>query len=239
VAIVAVASATPDGSGYVDVSSRASTNPAPGGGSTLSAQLSANQALWQLSRDTGAGTVVLAGRAAAGLVSLGNRATYRLSFRFDGRREHFHRLELISARSALALEYRRGFRTRTPEEEILDITVANVLSPPRTNELSLSAGLEPAASGDHELLILRFVPPASERAAQAGGREVQVVAVGRGADGSWTLPIRWSGEALPETGGVFRVSIPLRGAGRSRTWSVGLRDLPTAIDGYARIEPVR
>jgi VWFA-related protein len=239
VAIVAIATGAPDGSGYVDVASKASTNPAPGASPVLSDQLSANQALWRLSRDTGAGPVVLAGRAAAGLASLDAGAIYRLSFHSDGLRGRFHRVELVSARPGVALEYRRAFRVRTAEEEILDVTVANVLSPVRANELSLSAGLESAPSRDHELLNLRFIPPVPERHAPAGAREVHVVAVGRGADGSWTLPIRWAGEAHPDAEGAFRVSIPLRGAGQSRTWSVGLRDVSTSLDGYARVEPAR
>ena len=115
---------------------------------------------------------------------------------------------------------------------MLDTLFAQLVLPDeKANDLSLAASLAPGgAAGDHTLLTLRFSPPA-ESAAPAS-RTVELVAVGRDADGTWTRPVRWSGEATAANG-AYEVKIELAITPGSRVWSVGLRDTLTSLDGYA------
>jgi hypothetical protein len=214
---------------YGDVTSKRSKRVAG-----LSAEVATNQALWGLARETGGGSVILAGKVAAELAHRSERVAYLLSFRYgSGEVGRFHTVRLTSNRPGVSLEYRRGFRIRTVEERMLDTVVTQFVTPADdAGALSLSVSVGPGQSpADLTLLTLRFSPPAGIRAHEP--RAVEVVALGRDVDGTWTEPVRWSGEATPSGDGVFEVRIELGIAPGSYLWSVGLRDDPTSLDGYA------
>jgi hypothetical protein len=102
------------------------------------------------------------------------------------------------------------------------------------NALSLAASVDRGrVAADHTLLALRFSPPGGIGVGRP--RAVEVVAVGRDAEGTWTQPVRWSGEATGSGGGVYEVKIELGIAPGSFGWSVGLRDNLTSLDGYATV----
>jgi VWFA-related protein len=231
VALVPISTSHMDPVGYGDVASKWNKRV-----SGLSAEVATNQALWSLARETGGGSMILGGKAAAELARRSERAAYLLSFRYGpGEAGRFHTIRLTSNRPGISLEYRRGFRIRTADERILDTVVTRFVMPANgTNALSLSASLGPGhLAGDHTLLTLRFSPPAGVGA--DGPRTVEVVAVGRDADGTWTQPVRWFGEAIRagRGGGAYEVKLELAIAPGPRVWSVGLRDELTSLDGYA------
>ena len=106
VALVPIATSRAEPVGYGDVARKARSQV-----SGLSAQLATNQALWGLARETGGGSVILAGKAASELARRSERAGYLMSFRYgSGETGLFHRIQLTSNRPGVSLEYRRGFR---------------------------------------------------------------------------------------------------------------------------------
>jgi VWFA-related protein len=229
VALVPISTSHMEPVGYGDVASKWNKRV-----SGLSAEIATNQALWGLARETGGGSMILGGKAAAELARRSERPAYLLSFRYGpGEAGRFHSLRLTSNRPGVSLEYRRGFRIRTTDERILDMVVTQFVMPAEgANALSLSASLGPGrVAADHTLLTLRFSPPAGIGVDRP--RAVEVVAVGRDADGAWTQPVRWAGEASAFGGGPYEVKIELGIALGSFVWSVGLRDEATSLDGYA------
>jgi VWFA-related protein len=228
VALVPIATSYMNPGGYGDVASKRSKQV-----SGLSAEVATNQALWDLARETGGGSVILAGKAAAQLARRSERAAYLLSFRYrSSEAERFHTIRLTSNRPSVLLEYRRGFQIRTVDERILDTVVTQfAMRADDANALSLVASVEPGrVVADHTLLTLRFSPPGGIGVGQP--RAVKVVAVGRDTDGTWTQPVRWSGEAADSGDGVYEVKVELTIAPGSFAWSVGLRDELTSLDGY-------
>lgn len=232
IGLVPIATSAPDLPGYVDVE-RKMAKLSGNQKARLSTQLSANQALWGLARDTGTGSVLLAGNAGRELAELGDRAVYLMSFQYRSPEPgRFHKVELAARRPGISLDYRRGFRVRSPEERVLDSVVARLTLPPEgPDPLSLVVSLSASnvEGATQTSMVLRYVPPDPG----PSRRPVEIIAVGKTADGGWTLPIRWSGEALSSEGGVSEVKIVLAVAPGAHVWSVGLRDLLTSIDGFA------
>lgn len=239
ITLVPVVTSSPDAAGAIDVERRTSAG-SKNQTSGLSAQLSANQALWGLARETG-GTLLLAGSAGTQLAGLADRASYLLSFRDEAAEPgRLHSVEIASSRPGVVLEYRRGFRVRSPEERALDKVFANFVVPSSSDDaLSLSVSVSPAktAGPPRTTMALRFSPPLED--ASPPTRLVEVVAVGKAADGTWTLPVRWSGQAYEAQPGRYEARIELGVAPGSRVWSVALRDLATSLEGYARTGPNR
>ncbi len=233
ITLLPIATSRSEPSGYGDVGSKFRPQA-----SALSAQLSTNQALWDLARETGGGSLILAGKAASELARRSGQTTYLMSFRYDsGETGRFHRIKLTSNRSGVSLDYRRGFRIRTGDERFIDTVFAQFVLPDQgLNDLALAASIaQGEKSANRTLLTLRFSPPAESGA--AASRSVELVAVGRDAEGSWTQPVRWSGEATGVGHGIYEVRIELAIAPRSRVWSLGLRDSLTAVDGFALVAP--
>jgi VWFA-related protein len=232
VALVPIATSRIDPVGYGDVARKGRSQV-----SGLSAQLSTNQALWGLARETGGGSLMLSGKAAGELARRSARAAYLMSFRYgSGGAGRFHKVELTSNRPGVSLEYRRGFRIRTADERMIDAVFAQLVMPdPGANALALAASVAPSPkSTARTLLTLRFSPPGEPGA--GAPRAVDVVAVGRDAHGNWTQPARWSGKATAGNG-VYGVEIELGIAPGSRAWSIGLRDSLTTVEGYALAAP--
>jgi hypothetical protein len=235
IGLVPIATSATGLPGYVDVERRAAQT-SDSQKARLSAELSANQALWGLAKETGTGSVLLAGKAGRGLAELEDRAVYVMSFRYrPAEPGRLHKVELASTRPGISFEYRRGFRIRSPEERVLDSVVAHLTLPPEgPDPLSLVASLSPLNAGGapRTTMTVRYVPPDPGPPRRA----VELIAVGKTADGGWTMPVRWSGEAISAGDGVYEVRIQLGVEPDKHLWSLGLRDLQTSIDGYALVD---
>jgi VWFA-related protein len=234
VALIPVAASTLGNPGYVDPG-RKMLNSSGNRSTSLSAQLSANQALWGLARETGSGSVLLAGEAGRMLAELGHRAAYLMSFRYrPPEAGRLHKVELATRRPGISLDYRRGFRIRSAEERVLDSVVAHLALPPVTPDpLSLVASVSASKTegGPRATMTLRYVPPAPG----LSRRPVELIAVGKAADGSWTTPVRWRGEAVSVRSDVSEVRVEMAVEPNAFLWSIGLRDLLTSVDGYALV----
>jgi VWFA-related protein len=232
IGLVPIATSAPDSPGYLDVERRA-PKTSDSQKARLSAELSANQALWGLAKETGTGSVILAGKAGRGLAELGDRAVYVMSFRYrPPEAGRLHKIELATSRPGISLDYRRGFRVRSSEERVLDSVIAHLaLTPEGPDPLKLAVSLSPSKTegAPRTTMTLRYVPPDPG----PSKRSVEIIAVGKAGDGGWTMPIRWSGEASATAGGVYEVTIQLGVEPSAYAWSIGLRDLLSSVDGYA------
>src|SRR5262249_2191917 len=162
---------------------------------------------WGLARETGAGSILIAGKAGRGLAELGDRATDLMSFRYrSAEPSPLPKVELVSSRRGVSLDHPHGFRLRSPQQRVPGSAAAHLVPPPAgPDPLSLEVSLYAlkADGAPRTRMVLRYVPPYPG----VPTRPVELIAVGRDADGAWTRPIRWSGEASAVQNGAYEVAI--------------------------------
>jgi len=197
------------------------TVPTAGDG-RLSPHLVTAAALENIAAQTGAEAVGNGRNVAALMSQIDARASYVLTFRDPSPDHAYHTITLKSLRPGLKIVYRRSYRIPDESERKLDAVVAQS---PATDSKS-----RPATRLD-----LGYAPPLETGASD--GRSVQLIAVGRDADGNLTEPIEWAGTAQrAEDESRFDASVMFDVAPKY-AWSVAVTDQPTGLTSYVFVPP--
>ncbi|HEY1435540.1 MAG TPA: hypothetical protein VGG65_09210 [Thermoanaerobaculia bacterium] len=227
------------GSLGVDPGQTAMTVPTAGDG-RLSPHLVTAAALSNIAAQTGAEAVGNGRNAAKRMAEIDTRASYVLTFRDPSPDHAYHSIQLKSLRSGLNIVYRRSYRIPDEDERTLDTVVAGFLTPGRPDAL-MSARIDQTPATDSKsrpatLLDVAYAPPLETGA--ANGRRVQLIAIGRDADGNLTEPIQWSGTAQRvEDAARFDASVLLDVAPKY-AWSVAVRDEPTGLTSFVFVPAI-
>ena len=204
------------------------------GDGRLSPHLVTAAALENIAEQTGAEAVGNGRNAAARMAQIDERASYVLTFRDPSPDHGYHTITLQSLRPGLKVVYRRSYRIPEESERKLDAVVAGFLTPGRPDTL-MSATIEQSPATDSKgrpstRLDLAYAPPLETGAAD--DRRVQLIAVGRDADGNLTEPIQWT-ETAQRAGdeATFDASVMLDVAPKY-AWSIAVTDEPTGLTSY-------
>ena len=156
-----------------------------------------------------------------------------------------HRVALTTTKLGVTLEYRRGYRTPSEEEHVLDgvvVLLAGAASP--ANPLEATAAFSGAVGEDGRKLrrlSVRYAPLAERGLEGQTERQLQLVAVGEDGRGGRTDPLQWNGRAerAGEAGAPFEAAIDLNVPPGPFTWSVAVCDTPTGLVSFLLVKDGR
>jgi len=209
------------------------------GDGRLSPHLVTAAALENIAEQTGSEAVGNGRNLAARMAQIDARASYVLTFRDPSPDHGYHTVTLKSRRPGLKVVYRRSYRIPDESERKLDTVVAGFLTPARKDAL-MNAQIDQRPATDSKSrpatrLDLGYAPPLETGAAD--DRKVQLIAVGRDADGNLTEPIEWTGTAQRAgEDAEFDASVMLDVAPKY-AWSIALTDEPTGLTSYVFVPP--
>src|SRR6266540_2050661 len=227
-------------------STKWAVRPMPGvgspGSSGLSPRLHVGQTTTTMAIQTGGEAILEPLQTAHRLSSQQAIEPYLLTFRNPFPDDHRrHRVEIATIRRGVNLQYRRGYRTPTEEEEVLDGVMVRLVGPaPAANPLEATARITGRAeSGGSAALHLNCqfqLPP--ERGLEAEQeRNVDLLLANVDDAGNRSDPAKWTGTARRIGAGTsFAVDFDLNLPLRAYRWSIAVRDGPTGLVSYVSTE---
>ncbi len=213
-------------------------NPATG----LSARMPVGQTMTTMAVQTGGEAILLPLQTADRLSSLQATEPYLLTFRDPFPDDHrHHRVEILTTRRDVTLHYRRGYRSPTEEEEILDGLMVRLVGPaPAANPLAADVVIARGTTSPESPLLhltCQYQPPRERGLEAEQERGVELLVAAMDEAGNPTDPARWTGTARRlRAGASFVVEFDLNLPLRSYRWSIAVRDAPTGLVSYATTE---
>ena len=212
------------------------------GSSGLSPRMFAGQTMTTMAIQTGGQPILQPLQAADRLSDLQVSEQYLLTFRNPFHDDHRrHRVELSTVRRGVTLQYRRGYRLPTQEEEVLDGLMARLVGPaPTVNPLgatvTIARNTDPAVAAPLRLQF-QFQPPPEHGLEAEKERSVELVFASVDDAGGRSDPAKWEGTARrDEAGQFFSAEFGLKLPLQHYRWSIAVRDGPTGLVSYVTAE---
>jgi hypothetical protein len=208
----------------------------------LSARMPVGQTMTMMAIQTGGEAILLPLQAANRLSNFQALEPYLATFRDPFPDDHrHHRVEILTTRRDVTLHYRRGYRTPTDEEEILDSLMVRLVGPaPTANPLAANVVIarSPSSTEPPRLRLTCQYEPPRERGLEAEQeRAVELLVAAMDDAGNPTEPAKWNGTARRlGTGTSFAVDFDLNPPLRNYRWSIAVRDVPTGLVSYVTTE---
>jgi VWFA-related protein len=208
----------------------------PPGSSGLSPRLHVGQTMTTMAVQTGGEAILLPLQTAERLSNQQALEPYVLTFRDPFPDDHRrHRVEIATTRRGVNLQYRRGYRTPTEEEETLDTVMARLIGPaPASNPIAATARITRSDSSTAPLrLHIEFQPPPEHGIEKDEERSVELLFASVDDVGNRSEPAKWSGVARQSgPGKAFTADVDLKTPVHSYRWSIAIRDVPTGLVSY-------
>jgi VWFA-related protein len=212
------------------------------GGSGLSARLPVGQTMTTMAIQTGGEAILLPLKTADQLSNFQSLAPYQPTFRDPFSDDHrHHRVEIATTRRDVTLRYRRGYRSPTEEEDVLDGLMVRLGGPaPAANPLAANVVIARSPSSPESPLLhltCRFEPPRERGGEAEQERSVEVLVAAMDDSGRPSDPAKWAGTARRiGSGASFAADFDLNLPPRAYRWSIALRDGPTGLVSYVKTE---
>lgn len=200
------------------------------------------QTMTTMAVQTGGEAILLPLKTADQLSNFQALAPYLLTFRDPFSDDHrHHRVEILTTRRDVTLRYRRGYRTPTDEEEILDglmVRLGGPASPANPLAANVVIARNPSSPESPLLhLTCQFEPPRERGGEAEQERSVEVLVAAMDDTGKASDPAKWAGTARRIGPGAsftmdFDLNLPLR----NYRWSIAVRDGPTGLVSYVTTE---
>jgi VWFA-related protein len=212
------------------------------GSSGMSARMPVGQTMTAMAIQTGGEAILVPLQAADRLSSLSAVEPYLATFRDPFPDDHrHHAVEILTTRRGVTLHYRRGYRTPTEEEEILDGLMVRLVGPaPAVNPLAAKVTIAASKAPDGKSLLhltCQYEPPRQRALESEQERGAELLVAAEDEAGNKTDPAKWSGTARRVGPGAsfaldFDLNLPLR----NYRWSIAIRDGPTGLVSYVITE---
>ena len=208
----------------------------------LSARLPVGQTMTTMAIQTGGEAILLPLKTADQLSNFQALAPYQLTFRDPFSDDHrHHRVEIVTTRRDVTLRYRRGYRSPTEEEDVLDGLMVRLGGPaPAANPLAANVVIarSPSSPGSPLLHVTcRYEPPRERGGEAEQERSVEVLVAAMDDAGHPSDPAKWAGTARRiGSGASFAADFDLNLPPRVYRWSIAVRDGPTGLVSYVTTE---
>ena len=210
--------------------------------SGLSARLPVGQTMATLALQTGGEAILTPLQVESRLREVQANEPYLLTFRDPFPDDHrHHRIEIMTTRQGVVLQYRRGYRTPTEEEEVLDGLMVRLVGPaPVVNPLSATVAITsnmPPGEAPMLHITARYEPPQERGVETRQERSVGILVAAQDEDGNRSDPAKWEGTGHRiGTTTAFAFDFDLKIPPKAYKWSVAIRDTPTGLVSYVVTE---
>ncbi len=208
----------------------------------LSPRMPVGQTMTTMAIQTGGEAILLPLQAANRLSNFQALEPYLATFRDPFLDDHrHHRVEIVTTRRDVTLHYRRGYRTPTDEEQILDGLMVRLAGPaPAVNPLGANVVIARSSSSPETPrlhLNCQYQPPRERGLEAEQERGVELLIAAMDDAGNPTDPAKWTGAARRlGTGQSFAVDFDLKLPLHNYRWSIAVRDVPTGLVSYVTTE---
>jgi hypothetical protein len=150
-------------------------------------------------------------------------------------------VEIVTTRRDVTLRYRRGYRSPTEEEDILDGLMVRLGGPaPAANPLAANVVIARSQSSPGSPLLhvtCHYEPPRERGGEREQERSVEVLVAAVDDAGNPSDPAKWVGTARRiGSGASFAADFDLNLPPRVYRWSIAVRDGPTGLVSYVKTE---